>query len=147
MEQIGSRELAAIFCATTVCARQTAAALAEQLGARVRIDEDLRNLDHGLWQGKRFDELKQTQPRVYRSWAEHPESVAPPGGETIASAQERVQQFLRRLFRRFKTGTVAIVAAEPLATIVRSAILNQPIDNFWQAERRFGDWETIALKS
>ncbi len=145
MQNIGVRNVDAIYSSPCVSARQTADALAGRTHSRVRIDEDLRNLDHGLWEGKRFDELKQTQPRIYQMWAEHPENVAPPFGETLEHASERAKHFLKRLFRRTKTGTVAIVAAEPLASIIRSQLVSEPIENFWDAEQRTADWELISV--
>jgi broad specificity phosphatase PhoE len=146
VQQVSQMQVDSIYSSPCVSSRQTADALAEQSGARVRIDADLRNLDHGLWEGKRFDELKQTQPRVYRLWADHPENVSPPGGETLEDAEDRVAKFLGRLFRRTKAGTVAVVAAEPMASILRSRLLSQPIENFWEAEQRVADWESIPVR-
>ncbi len=145
IEKIGLQHVDAIYTSPCISARQTAEALASRTNARVRIDDDLHNLDHGLWEGKRFDELRQTQPRIYRLWAEHPESVAPPGGETFNHAEDRVKHFLNRLIRRTKSGTVAVIAAEPLASIVRSQLVSDPIENFWDAEQRIADWELISV--
>jgi broad specificity phosphatase PhoE len=145
VRQMGGIPVDAVYSSPCVSTRQTAEALAEQSGARVRIDQDLRNLDHGLWEGKRYEELKQTQPRIYRLWAEHPENVSPPGGETIEHAEDRVERFLRRLFRRTKSGTIAVVAAEPMASIFRSRLLALPIENFWEVEQRIADWESISV--
>jgi broad specificity phosphatase PhoE len=143
--RLGDLPVDSIYCAPCTCARETAAALAAQTAARVRLDDDLRNLDHGLWQGKRFEELKQTQPRIYRLWAEHPENVAPPFGETYAQAAARIEQFLGRILARGKRGLIAVVVAEPLASMIRARLARQPIENFWQAERQTATWETIPV--
>ncbi len=145
VQQLGDVAVDAVYSSPCLSSRQTADALAERSGARVRIDQDLRNLDHGLWEGKRYEELKQTQPRIYRLWAEHPENVSPPGGETIEHAEDRVERFLKRLFRRTKSGIVAVVAAEPMASIFRSRLLSLPIENFWEVEQRIADWESIPI--
>jgi broad specificity phosphatase PhoE len=147
VRQLREQPIDSIYCSPCVSSRQTADALADETGARVRIDQDLRNLDHGLWEGKRFDELKQTQPRIYRLWAEHPENVSPPGGESIEHAEDRVDRFLRRLFRKTKSGIVGVVAVEPMASILRSRLLSSPIDDFWEAEQRIADWESIAVSA
>jgi broad specificity phosphatase PhoE len=146
VQQVAQVPIESIYTSPCVSSRQTADALAAQSGARVRIESDLRNLDHGLWEGKRFEELKQTQPRIYRLWADHPENVSPPGGERLEDAEDRVARFLNRLFRRTKSGVVAVVIAEPLASILRGRLLSRPIDNFWEAEQRVGDWEVITIR-
>lgn len=145
VRQLGGIPLDVVYTSPCLSSRQTADSVAEPSGARVRIDQDLRNLDHGLWEGKRYEELKQTQPRIYRLWAEHPENVSPPGGETIEHAEDRVERFLKRLFRRTKSGVIAVVAAEPLASILRSRLLSLPIENFWEVEQRIADWESISV--
>jgi broad specificity phosphatase PhoE len=145
--QLAEWPIDSIYSSPCLSSRQTADALAEETGARVRIDADLRNLDHGLWEGKRFEELKQTQPKVYRLWAEHPENVSPPGGESIEHAEDRVDRFLRRLFRRTKSGIVGVIAVEPMASIFRSRLLSSPIDDFWEAEQRIADWESISVSA
>ena len=54
------------------------------------IDDRLRELDFGAWEGQRWDDL----PRdALDRWAAAPEDVAPPGGETGAALLARVGAF------------------------------------------------------
>ena len=76
-------DIDAIYSAACLSAQQTAQQLSRDGEIRVRVQENWVNLDHGLWHGKSLDELKENQPKLYRQWHENPESVCPPGGETI----------------------------------------------------------------
>ncbi len=134
---------AAIYASPCTAAIQTAEALAAACHVRVRVDEDLRNLNHGLWQGKRFDELRLTQPKIYRQWGEHPETVSPPGGETMESARSRGDTFLRRVQQKHRAAIVAVVACEPLTTILRSRLSLAPHEDFWNVERRSSGWDCV----
>ena len=112
---------------------------------KVRVDENLENIDHGLWHGKRVDELKSKQPRVYRQWGEHPETVCPPSGETIESAEKRIQRFAKKLLRTHRKGVIGVVIAEPLASLFRSELESTEIGNLWQAGKNCGNWKQIVF--
>jgi broad specificity phosphatase PhoE len=149
--QLDNARIAAIYSSPCTSAVQTAEAIAARAKLRIRIDDDLKNLCHGLWQGKRFEELRQTQPKTYRMWAEHPESISPPGGETITHAESRARQFARRLVQRHRSGVVVIVVSEPFTTILRGQLCGSPVsplpqENFWNAERRTAGWELVHVE-
>lgn len=135
----------AIFTAPCTSAIQTAEALAHSQRLRVRIDPDLRNLNHGLWQGRCIDELRLTQPKVYRRWADDPGSVAPPAGETLASATRRADRFVQRVIAKFDAANIVVIVSEPMTSIVRSSFTHAELSDFWDAERRTSGWETIRI--
>ena len=103
----------------------------------------MRNLDRGLWHGKLIDELKDSQPKVYRQWQEAPETVCPPGGETLDDARKRLLKVIKKI--RKKQGTVVVVAPEPVASLLRSELDHGDIGDLWQAECRCGEWQEIEV--
>lgn len=70
-------------------------ALAEALGRRDGVppllDDRLRELDFGRWEGMRWDEIPRTESDP---WAADPWRRAPPGGETFAGLHARVAEAL-----------------------------------------------------
>lgn len=135
----------AIFAGPCEAAQETAKAVAEEFELKVRRLEDLSNLDHGLWQGKLREEVRQSQPKVYRRWQEQPETVCPPEGETLASAAARVVAALEKVLKKYKEGVVAVVVQEPLATLVLSHLRGDALGDLWHNERRCGSWEIIDI--
>src|SRR5687768_14759539 len=103
IDQLRQPPLETIFAAPDQAAWQTASTIAEVLGTRLKKVENLRNLDHGLWQGMLIDEVKRKQPKVFRQWQEQPETVCPPEGETLGEAQDRVQLSLCKVLKKQKT--------------------------------------------
>lgn len=144
--QLRETSLDYIYAAPCKSAQQTAAALAKERRLKVRQLEKLQNLNHGLWHGKLIDEVKQTQPRVYRQWQEHPETVCPPGGEPLDVARKRVRTSLVRLLRKHTTGVVALVIPEPLATLVRCFLNDSDLGDLWKAEIDRCQWEQIEIE-
>lgn len=137
----------AIFSASCLAAQQTAQQLSRDGRIRVRVEESWTNLDHGLWHGKSLSELKETQPRLYRQWVDSPESICPPGGETIEEVRQRLAYSLKKIRRKFKNGCVAIVAPEPLFSIIRAEIEDSEVRELLQYRSDFGRWETINIPS
>ena len=80
------------------------------------------NLDQGLWQGMLFEDVKSKQPRVYRQWQDRPDTICPPEGETVQEAGERLKKSLGKLTKKHKNGTIALVLAQPLASVLRSLL-------------------------
>ena len=146
VEELASHEIGAIYAAPCQSALQTAQALARDRKLRVKRIKNLRNLDHGLWHGKLIDEVKQKQPKIYRQCQDNPEMVCPPEGETVPSAQRRVRGVLAKLMKRHKTGTVALVVPEPLASFVRGHLRDDELGNFWSAEQDCGNWTVIDVE-
>ncbi len=114
--------IVAIFSAAGLASQQTARQLSRSGEIRVRVEENFVNLNYGLWHGKSRSELKENQPRLYRQWQENPDSICPPDGEPIEAARDRVRVVLKKILRKHKTGVLAIVAPDPLLSILRSEL-------------------------
>lgn len=136
----------AVFSASCLAAQQTAQQLSRNGEIRVRVEESWVNLDHGLWHGKCLGELKETQPKLFRQWQDNPESVCPPGGETIDEVRSRVKIVLKRICRKFNGGTVAIVAPDPLFSIIRSEIDESEIRDLLLHKSEVDRWEKVELE-
>ena len=124
-------------------AEQTAQAIAADHRLKIKLLDELQNLDHGLWHGKLIDEVKHSQPKVFRQLQDHPETVCPPEGEPVGMALDRVKVLVARLRRKHPTGTVALVVPEPLAQLVLSAINNCEVGDLWKVECQAADWEMV----
>ena len=142
--ELDSLEIDMIYSAKCLAAQQTAKQLSGNGAIKVRVQEPWANLDHGLWHGKSIEELKETQPKLFRQWNENPESICPPGGETIEAVRNRISASLNKLRRKWKTGTVAIVAPEPLFSILRSQIQSSELRDLFEDKSESDRWESLA---
>jgi broad specificity phosphatase PhoE len=143
IEELEGMPIQIVFTSPCRSAVQTGEALGAACGAKIKRVEGLRNLNFGLWQGKLIEDVRQKQPKVYRQWQDHPENVSPPEGEMLSAAQERIRETLNALLRTHSKGLIAIVASEPLATIIRSHLQQSDLGDLWKTERACGSWELI----
>lgn len=135
--------LDAIYYAPCRPAVETADAISRALDVKAKELEGLENLDYGLWQGMRIEEIRARQPKIYRQWQEIPDCVCPPEGEMIEEAEVRVMDCLRRLSRRHRDQVVGLVVAEPMASIIKRLIVQAPLGDLWKAESRHGQLEIL----
>lgn len=111
-----------IITSSSEPALSTAEQLGEDLGVPVKEKEGLKNLNQGLWQGLEFEEVRRKYPKLLKQWTESPETVCPPEGELASEAVKRVKKTLQKYLK--KKQSFAIVASEPLATIISSILRN-----------------------
>lgn len=107
-------------------ARLTAEAVAAATGAPVQVDEGWIEADFGEWEGLSYAEAMERWPDEVTAWMSDT-SVAPPGGESFATAGRRVLAALDRLLDRSEPGRVVVVShVTPMKTVLRHALLAPP---------------------
>ena len=147
-----ARELAAVdikvvYPSPCQAAFETGRAIGEFLGVKVNQLDKLRGLNLGLWQGKRIEEVRQKQPKIYRRWQDNPETVCPPEGEMLEQARDRIQSALTKLLKKHKNGVIAIVVPEPLASLIKNVLDGVKLGDLWKVECDCGSWEFIDVES
>jgi alpha-ribazole phosphatase/probable phosphoglycerate mutase len=75
----------AVYTSPRLRAAETAAPLTV---APIVVD-DLREIDFGELEGRRYEEIERTHPELYRAWMERPTEVRFPGGESFADLRAR----------------------------------------------------------
>lgn len=145
--ELHDQQIEVVYASPCRSALQTAELLASDHRVKVKTLDDLQNLDHGLWQGKLIDEVRVGQPKVFRQLQEHPETVCPPQGEPIGAALDRVRGLISRLLRKHRSGTVAIVVPEPLATMVAVVLRQGELGDLWKAECETCGWNLIEAEA
>ncbi len=144
--ELADQSIEVVYSSPCQSAEETATVLSAALGIKTKTVEKFRNLDHGLWEGKLIEEVKATQRKVYRKWQEEPDSVCPPGGETVQAARQRVQTALEKILKKHKSGAIAVVVPSPLASIVRCQLAQGELGDLWQAENDCGTWVSIDVQ-
>lgn len=135
VEQLRRDRPEVIYYSPVQSAEETAEAIGQALDVRTRCLDKLQNLDHGLWQGMLIDDVKVKQPKVYRQWLDKPETVCPPEGETVSEARKRAEEVLYKLLKKHQEGVVGLVVPEPMASIVRQALMHDELHDLWDTDR------------
>ncbi len=118
--------VAAIHSSPQYRCRQTAEIIGCKLGLPVSVADALDEIDFGAWTGKSFAELEADM--LWHQWNSARSNCAPPDGESMASAVERIVHFIDHL----TAGDLQTVLCVTHCDIIRGAIaqyLGLSLDN------------------
>jgi len=107
--ELAGEPIAAIYSSDLKRAHETARIVAEQNGAEVIVDPDLREIDVGSWSGMTMEEIEHRFPDDFRRWRDEGTS-RDRGGETSEELATRVVAAARRIAAAHPTGQVLVVS-------------------------------------
>ena len=131
-----SKSVTAIYTPSAVAEREVAGKIASVVSVPVHEDNGLSEIDYGLWQGLRIEELKRRQPRLQKQWMESPSGVRPPGGETLLEAQDRVWDAVSDIVSK-NTGSLPVLVMRPVVLgLLKCRVAGDHLDEIWSHVRR-----------
>jgi broad specificity phosphatase PhoE len=122
-------DLEAIYVSPKVRARRTAEPTAKQLHLEPRIENGLREIEYGVWDGRKESEIKQNDPVTYAAWASDPAVHAPPGGENGFAIAARAVPVVERVASSH-AGNVLLVSHKATIRVIVCALLGLHIGRF-----------------
>ncbi len=126
----GDEKWAAIYASPLARARATAAPTARCAGFAVEIDEGLREIGYGAWEGRAEAEVAASEPAAFQAWAAHPGRVSPPGGESGEQVAARALAAIERIRARHPDGKVLVVSHKATIRVLTCALLGIDVDLF-----------------
>jgi broad specificity phosphatase PhoE len=121
-------DVRAVYASPLSRCRLLAEAIAARRGVPLHVEEGLREIDHGSWDGRREDEVRATEPEIYRAYDDHPGIMAPHGGETGYQVAARALPVITRTMETYDGGDVLVISHKAVIRIVACALLGIDID-------------------
>lgn len=103
--------VAALWSSPLTRCRVLAQVIGERRGIAPRIDERLREMKFGEWEGRRWDEIDRNQSE---RWTQDYWNVAPPGGEKYSELYERVSATLMEVIQCAAASVAIVTHAGPI---------------------------------
>jgi len=127
-------------------ALRTALPLASRmrLGMGVETDDDLKEIGHGLWEGRTAAEVETMYPGALALWHTRPETVVMPEGESLADVQNRAWPALLRIAEG-KGETVAVFTHDAVLKVLLMKALDCPLSSFWRFQLANGSITLLEL--
>ncbi len=120
----------AIYTSPLARARDTAAPLAKRLGMQVQIEDGLREIGYGEWEGRLEHEIQTLHKPEFDAWASDPGRFSPPGGETAYQVADRALAAVRSIQAQHTDGHVMAVSHKAVIRIVVCALLGIEVSLF-----------------
>jgi len=130
-EAISREPIATVYTSPLRRCRDAAQLLASRRACSCVPLDALREINHGEWEGRLYDEIAAGDPERYRQWMERPLEVCFPGGECFADVRDRVLEAAAMLRARHRGQAIALVShAGPTRTILADALGIEPRNLF-----------------
>lgn len=128
---LGRGRIDAVYSSDLRRARETAEIVGGPHEVTVRIEPDLRELDHGEMEGLTFVEVRERFGGLIEQWRTRPVGVELPGGERLLDVDRRVWSALNRIVEGHDDGDTIVVVSHSfpiLSALCR--ISGTPLDQY-----------------
>jgi probable phosphoglycerate mutase len=143
----GSEGWSAIYASPRLRTRQTAAPTAALARLEVQIEEGLREIAYGEWEGRAEAEVEREDAQRFSAWAAHPGRVSPPGGETAVEIAARAMAVIDHIRSRMSDGKVLVASHKATIRILVCALLGIDVDLFRaRIAQRVGAVTVVSFK-
>lgn len=129
--KLGSLGLDRIISSPLRRARHTSEIYSEHLGIPLQIEQGLREIDHGTWNGIKLEELLNDETSDFEIWYNDPTTIPIPGGsEPIIDAQERIKKTIKEILLSYPGQTVLVVMHKHIRSIFSCFLNGLHLKNF-----------------
>jgi probable phosphoglycerate mutase len=125
-----SLEWEAIYTSPMIRARQTADPLCRLTGLQPNVEDGLKEIDYGEWEGLRQAEARQRWPEAFEYWADDVASRGTPGGETAFHVAARAMRVVEAIRTRHRDGNVLVVSHKATLRVITCALLGLDVRLF-----------------
>ncbi|OPJ63069.1 alpha-ribazole phosphatase [Clostridium oryzae] len=123
----------AVFCSDRTRAKETAQIILKDKNIKIAYDVRLNETNFGIFENKKYDEIKKLYPEESTQWERNWKNYAIPEGESVAMSFERVKNFMKRLESiQQPDSNVLVVTHGGILRLFYCYILNHNIELFWK---------------
>ena len=109
-KSLKDENLDVIYSSDLQRALSTAEKVAEYHDLEINIDQGLREMDQGVFEGLEFTHIREKYSDVLKHWRESPETLTLPGGESLTGVQDRAFGVIERIIEEHNGKTVLIAS-------------------------------------
>ncbi|QHA35515.1 histidine phosphatase family protein [Rossellomorea marisflavi] len=117
----------AVYSSPIGRARKTAELLVDQ--APIILEEDLREIGMGDWEGRTQEEVRAADPERFHTFWNKPHVYETETGETFNQVMDRVESFLKKV--QVHQGTILVVTHSIFIKALLAYVKELPLDKLW----------------
>jgi probable phosphoglycerate mutase len=121
--RLAGEPLAAVYASPMFRTMETARLIVEARDLEVSAVPELRETDHGHWEGRTREEIKSGFPAEYACWERDPFTSAPSGGETGLEVLARALPAVLTIVERHPDRSVLVVSHKATIRLVVGQLL------------------------
>ncbi|HKQ33271.1 MAG TPA: histidine phosphatase family protein [Thermodesulfobacteriota bacterium] len=105
---------------------------ADNLKIPLEVNQDLRELDHGDWNGKKYDDLLSDPNGDFKRWfIDGDTSIPIPNGpETLEQVQARIKRTIREIALKYPGEKVLVIMHKHIRSLLTCYFVGESLSNF-----------------
>ncbi|MGI1678419.1 MAG: histidine phosphatase family protein [Cellvibrionaceae bacterium] len=119
------------YSSSSIRAHNTAKHILEHHDLPLNINEQLREIFLGSWEGNLYDDMKITHPEHHQHFWQDPSLFNLPGAESFYDIQNRAIKALESIIEKEKNKTILIVSHGIWIKVLLSKIENKHLKDLW----------------
>jgi len=125
-------EFDSIYSSTSRRAFKTAEVILGERKLKITVDENLREIYLGDWEGKTTYEIEQLYPNEYYNFWNAPSLYNRKNSETFIQVQERALKTINKIIDEKKSGNILIVTHGITLKMIMNYFEKQSLENLWE---------------
>lgn len=121
--RLSDDQITAVYCSPMIRTVDTARIIAAPHKLQPVLKDELREIHHGHWEGKRRADVESGFPAEYAAWETDPFTFAPQGGESGLSVLARALPVVRELVVHHQDENIAIVSHKATIRLIITSLL------------------------
>lgn len=124
---LAGQEIAAIYSSDLQRARQTAQRIAAVFNLMINLRPEFRERRYGVFEGRTYDESRQSFPQEYGAFERREPDFVIPGGESLVQLNQRVCDGLRQVAADHPNQMVVVVTHGGVLDIINRLVRGTPL--------------------
>jgi alpha-ribazole phosphatase len=124
-------DIDAVFSSPLARCLETARPVAESHGLEIATDNRLQELDFGEWSGQTYTSIASEHGNIVDRWSRDPDSLTPPGGETLRQVRERTVSWLEGAWEDYTWKTLLVSSHSTPIRIIVSHLIGIPFNGIF----------------
>lgn len=113
-------------------AKETAAIVSGWELEKIFLDERLKELNFGFWEGKHYKTIQDSDKENWDLWVNDWKKASPPGGESFVSMYRRVRQCIKEILEKHEGQTLMVVTHQGCLRIIMCVLLGLKYEGYWR---------------
>lgn len=119
--------------------------LAEQHGLSLQLEDGLREMSFGDWEGRTAAEVMANNPKALECFWRDPVRYSPPGGEPLSVWAQRVTIAWQALVADYTGQHILVLGHGGMMRVVLCHLLEVPLQHIWRFEIPYATFSRICL--
>lgn len=154
-EALKHEKIAFIYSSPLSRAVQTAQPTAKMNGVEIVKLDGITDMNFGVWEGRRLEDVEKEDTERYRLWVEKPHELVIPKGETLTQVQTRALNAVKEIVGKHPSDSVMLVSHRVVCKLLVLGLMGLGPDKFWNIQQdtacinlfTIKDGQTIMFKT